>query len=58
VHFGYDIFNQSSGETIATGETTHVICDRQGRPKALPEKYRKYFPSIEPEESFRAPRPK
>jgi acyl-CoA thioester hydrolase len=58
VHFGYDILNQSSGETIATGETTHVICDRQGRRKALPEKYRKYFPPIEPEESFRVPRPK
>ena len=30
---------------IATGETVHVICDRTGRPKSLPEKYRKYFPA-------------
>lgn len=44
VRFGYELFNHTSGELIATGETLHVICDRQGRPKALPEKYRKYFP--------------
>ncbi|MGH9690030.1 MAG: acyl-CoA thioesterase [Candidatus Acidiferrales bacterium] len=45
LRFGYEIFNQASGELIATGETLHVICDRLGRPKSLPEKYRKYFPS-------------
>lgn len=44
VRFGYEILSQESGETIATGETLHVICDRRGRPKSLPEKYRKYFP--------------
>jgi acyl-CoA thioesterase FadM len=43
IRFRYEILNQASGEVIATGETTHVICDRQGRPKSLPEKYRKYF---------------
>ncbi len=43
IGFRYEIVNQASGEVIATGETTHVICDRQGRPKSLPEKYRKYF---------------
>jgi len=43
VKFGYEIIDQASGELIATGETVHVICDRQGRPKSLPEKYRKYF---------------
>jgi acyl-CoA thioester hydrolase len=42
--FGYEIVNQASGETIATGQTVHVICDRAGRPKSLPEKYRKHFP--------------
>jgi acyl-CoA thioester hydrolase len=41
--FGYEIFHQSSGDLVATGETLHVICDRQGRLKSLPEKYRKYF---------------
>ena len=41
VRFGYEILND--GELIATGETLHVICDRNGRPKSLPEKYKKYF---------------
>lgn len=45
IRFAYEIFHQASGELIATGETTHVICDRLGRPKSLPEKYRRYFPS-------------
>jgi acyl-CoA thioester hydrolase len=44
MRFGYEISNQATGELIATGETTHVICDGRGRPKSLPEKYRKYFP--------------
>lgn len=45
IRFSYEILNEATGEMIATGETVHVICDRQGRPKALPEKYRKYFPA-------------
>lgn len=45
LEFGYEITRQSSGEIIATGRTLHVICDHQGRPKSLPEKYRKYFPA-------------
>ena len=44
IRFAYELYNDASGELLATGETLHVICDRQGRPKALPEKYRKYFP--------------
>lgn len=43
IRFAYEILNES-GEMLATGETTHVICDAQGRPKTLPEKYRTYFP--------------
>jgi acyl-CoA thioester hydrolase len=43
VTFGYEIVHQGTGDVIATGETVHVICDRQGRPKSLPEKYRKIF---------------
>jgi acyl-CoA thioester hydrolase len=45
VRFSYEVLNQESGELIATGETLHVICDRLGRPKSLPVKYRKYFPT-------------
>ena len=44
VRFGYEIIHQGTGATIATGETTHVICDRLGQTKSLPEKYRKYLP--------------
>jgi acyl-CoA thioester hydrolase len=43
IRFGYEILRDASGELIATGETLHVVCDRQGRPKSLPEKYRKLF---------------
>jgi acyl-CoA thioester hydrolase len=50
IRFAYEVFRDSDGERLATGETMHVICDRQGRPKALPEKYRVYF-----EESTAAP---
>jgi len=45
IRFGYEIFGHNN-ELIATGETLHVICDRQGRPKSLPEKYRKYFSPV------------
>ena len=43
LRFGYEILHQTSGELIATGETLHVICDRLGKPKSLPEKYRQHF---------------
>jgi acyl-CoA thioester hydrolase len=44
IRFAYEIVNGSTGVLLTTGETLHVICDGQGRPKALPEKYRQYFP--------------
>jgi acyl-CoA thioester hydrolase len=50
IQFGYEIFHDKTGELLATGETTHVICDSQGRPKTLPEKYHRYF-DFEPAES-------
>ena len=43
IHFGYEIIHDETGELLATGETIHVVCDSNGRPKALPEKYRRYF---------------
>jgi acyl-CoA thioester hydrolase len=43
VTFAYEIADQKTGDVVATGETVHVICDKLGRPKSLPEKYRKYF---------------
>jgi acyl-CoA thioester hydrolase len=44
VRFEYEIYNQQTREIIATGQTTHVVCDHLGRAKSLPEKYHKYFP--------------
>jgi acyl-CoA thioester hydrolase len=44
IRFAYEILNDSSGELLATGETLHVICNRDERPKALPVKYRALFP--------------
>jgi len=39
VAFSYEILAQE-GRKVATGETLHVVTDRQGRPHSLPEKYR------------------
>ena len=45
LHFIYEIVNDATGELLATGETLHVVCNKAGRPKALPEKYWKLFAS-------------
>jgi acyl-CoA thioester hydrolase len=44
IRFAYEIVESASGTLLATGQTLHVVCDSQGRPKALPDKYRQYFP--------------
>ena len=44
IRFGYEIVSETNRELAATGDTFHVICDKMGRPKSLPEKYRQYFP--------------
>ena len=44
IRFAYEILRHDGGEVLATGETLHIICNRQGRPKSLPEKYRQLFP--------------
>lgn len=41
--FGYEIYRQVDGLLLAQGETTHVIVNHEGRPCALPEKYRELF---------------
>jgi acyl-CoA thioester hydrolase len=43
ITFGYEILHDETAELLATGETIHVVCDSNGRPKALPEKYRRFF---------------
>lgn len=44
IRFAYEILRHDSNEVLATGETLHIICNREGRPKSLPEKYRRLFP--------------
>ena len=39
LRFQYQILNKQSGTLIATGSTTHVILNKNGSPKTLPEKY-------------------
>ncbi|MBZ5701258.1 MAG: acyl-CoA thioesterase [Acidobacteriia bacterium] len=40
VKFSYELFRAADEELLATGETIHVICGKNGRPKSLPGKYR------------------
>jgi acyl-CoA thioester hydrolase len=40
VKFSYEIFREADGTLLTTGYTTHIICGSNGRPKALPPKYR------------------
>jgi acyl-CoA thioester hydrolase len=39
IRFGYEVLRDADGALLATGETLHVICNKSGRPKSLPEKY-------------------
>ena len=39
VNFRYEIIKKNGGVLVATGSTTHIVLDRNGRPKTLPEKY-------------------
>jgi acyl-CoA thioester hydrolase len=41
--FGYEVYRLPDEEMLAEGETVHVITDREGRPRALPEKYAEFF---------------
>jgi len=41
--FGYEVYRQAEDELLAEGETVHVITDREGHPRALPDKYRELF---------------
>jgi acyl-CoA thioester hydrolase len=41
--FGYEVYREPENILLAEGETTHVIVNREGRPCALPDKYRELF---------------
>jgi acyl-CoA thioester hydrolase len=40
IRFFYEVFRDSDQELLAVGESLHVICGSNGKPKLLPEKYR------------------
>jgi len=46
VKFSYELFRDSDDRLLATGHTTHIICGSNGRPKSLPEKYRRLFAAV------------
>jgi acyl-CoA thioester hydrolase len=41
--FGYEVYLLPEKELLAEGETVHVITDREGHPRALPDKYAELF---------------
>ncbi len=51
LRFSYQVLNDASGELLATGDTTHIVCDSEGRPRKLPERFRKFFPATSEESS-------
>ena len=55
IRFAYELFRDADGQLLATGETKHIICGRNGKPKLLPQKYRKIFEAITAEIPDRSP---
>jgi len=43
LRFGYEMVESASQRKLATGETRHIFCNREGKPMKLPEKYRAAF---------------
>ena len=44
IRFSYEIRHADDDRLLATGETLHTVCDRDGKTVRLPEKYRPFFP--------------
>jgi acyl-CoA thioester hydrolase len=41
--FTYEVYREDDNMLLAEGETVHVITDREGHPRALPDRYRELF---------------
>src|SRR5882762_6926361 len=54
ISFSYEVLRDSDKEILAKGETTHVICGKNGRPKILPEKYREQFAAFREQQARRS----
>jgi len=48
IRFSYEVFRDTDRELLAVGETLHVICGSNGKPKLLPEKYRAILGTASP----------
>jgi len=46
IKFSYEVIRDADRKLLATGETTHIICGSNGRPKLLPAKYRSVFKAV------------
>ena len=44
IRFSYEIRHAEDDRLLATGETLHTVCNRDGKTVQLPEKYRPFFP--------------
>jgi len=43
IRFGYEMTDSLTGRHLATGETKHIFCGPDQKPKKLPEQYRPNF---------------
>jgi len=43
IRYHYEVRRKRDDMLLATGDTAHVITDRQHRPSRLPDRYRDYF---------------
>lgn len=41
--FAYEVYRPLTHDLLAEGETVHVVTDREGHPRVLPDKYRDMF---------------
>ena len=48
IRFGYEMTDSESGKHLATGETKHIFCGADHKPKKLPEHLRAAFGIIKP----------
>ena len=53
IKFSYEVIRDTDKKLLATGETTHVICGSNGKPKLLPNKYRDVFSQTAAKETKR-----
>ena len=55
IQFSYEVIRDADGEILATGETMHIICGRNSRPKRLPDVIRDVLAASEAAQSHRSP---